>query len=343
MTNRSSELIGLPVGVSIDLRDTPDGSKFGHAAMTDVFSDIFDLIKLKSCVYFQRDFCGPWSMRIEGTGFAQFHILTRGTCVLETGGAWRDCSVGDILFFPHGLGHTLADSPCRDPVPGPQAMASFAGDEPLFANGDAITRLICGHYEYRMHHGHPLICDLPAVIHLRSTDTLHGAHGASVLPLLMNELSHNAPGTSSVAERYAEILLIQTLRQFYAEDNERVGFLAGLADPRLQKAVNLMHRDVAQPLALHDLAREAAMSRSSFADLFREKTGMPPIEYLAKWRMLTAGNLLLSTDRPIVDVALRVGYESDISFARAFKREFGVTPAAYRRTDSGSVGVETQR
>lgn len=309
--------------------------------MTDVFSDIFDLIKLKSCVYFQREFRGPWSMRIEGTGFAQFHVLTRGTCVLETDGAWRDCSVGDILFFPHGLGHTLADRPCRDPVPGPEAMASFAGDDPLFVDGDTSMRLICGHYEYRMHHAHPLISDLPSVIHLKSTDTLHGTDGGSVLPLLMNELAQNSPGASSVAERYAEILLIQTLRRFYAEDHERVGFMAGLGDPRLQKAVKLMHRNVALPIGLQDLAREAAMSRSSFADLFREKTGMPPIEYLAKWRMLTAGDLLLSTDRPVVDVALRVGYESDISFSRAFKRQFGVTPATYRRTGSCAVGVES--
>lgn len=308
--------------------------------MTDVFSDVFDLIKLKSCVYFQRDFCGSWSMRIEGTGFAQFHVLTRGTCVLETDGAWHDCSVGDVLLFPHGLGHTLADRPCHDPVPGPHALASFAGDEPLFTNGNATTRLICGHYEYRMHHGHPLITDLPSVVHLKSTDTLSRAEAGSVLPLLMNELSQDQPGASSIAGRCAEILLIQTLRRFYAEDHRRVGFLAGLADPRLQKAVALMHRDAARPLGLRELAREAAMSRSSFADLFREKTGMPPIEYLARWRMLTAGNLLQNTDRPIVDIALSVGYESDISFARAFKREFGTTPATYRRAETNRVGDE---
>lgn len=308
--------------------------------MTDVFSEIFDLIKLKSCVYFQRDFCGPWSMRIEGTGFAQFHVLTRGTCVLETEGAWRACSVGDILLFPHGLGHTLADRPCHDPIPGPQAMTSFAGDQPFFSTGNATTRLICGHYEYRMHHGHPLISDLPSVVHLKATDTLQGSEGGSVLPLLMNELSQSSPGATSVAERYAEILLIQSLRRFYRENHQSVGFMAGLADQRLQKAVNLMHRDVARPLTLYDLAREAGMSRSSFADLFREKTGMAPIEYLTKWRMLTAGGLLQTTDRPIVDVALSVGYESDISFARAFKRAFGVTPATWRRAETWSPDIE---
>ncbi len=299
--------------------------------MHDTLSDIFSLIRLTSCVYFQRDFFDPWAMRIEGTGFAQFHVVTRGVCVVEVGGWHHDCSVGDVLVFPHGDAHTLADQPGREAVPGAQVMAAFASDEPYFSHGNTCTRLICGHYEFRRDITHPVIADLPGFIHIRSLDMQGESPILSTLPMLMNEISRAGAGSRAVVERYAEIMLIQVLRIHAAKNGNHRGLIATFNDERLFRAVARIHQDFGSAIVLEDLAREAALSRSAFAQRFRDVSGMAPTEYLTKWRMLNACDLLQSPDLSIARVSNMVGYESDISFSRAFKREFGVTPSQYRR------------
>ncbi len=313
----SAQALGLP-GVS-------------NETMNDALSDIFKLIKLKSCVYFQRDFHGPWAMRIEGTGHAHFHVITRGNCVVEVNGHAHRCSVGDVIFFPRSTSHVLADRPGRQAVPGPEVMGSFEGNAPYFSKGEEVVRIICGHYEYKAGIPHPLIAELPDFVHIRSLDILPDARISSILPLLMAELSNSEAGSSSIIERYAEILLIQILRTFAAQKPQQHEFLNALCDQRLIRAINRIHRDYAQPIGLDDLAHEAALSRSAFAQRFKDTAGIAPIEYLAKWRMITASEILKTTDLPISHVCEKVGYESDISFARAFKREFGVTPSQHRR------------
>jgi AraC-like DNA-binding protein len=308
--------------------------------MTDALSEIMRRIRLKSCVYFQRNFHAPWAMKIEGTGFAQFHVITRGGCVVVAGGKSHDCAAGDILFFPRGQAHVLADRPDRQALPGPQVMASFAGDAPCFAEGGAATRVICGHYEYRTPIDHPLLADLPDLVHIRTMDVLGADTGAAVLPLILQELAGEQPGQTLIVELYAEALLIQTLRLHYAQSQQNSGFYAGLADARLERAISRIHRDFALPIGLADLADSAAMSRSSFAQHFKQTVRLSPIDYLTRWRMLAAGDFLKSTDLPVARIAQDVGYESDIAFARAFRRAYGVTPSVYRR--AGATGQAAQ-
>ncbi len=301
--------------------------------MSDALSDVMQRIGLKSCVYFQRDFHTPWAMRIEGTGHAQFHVISRGNCVVTVDGQSHDCATGDVLLFPRGRAHVLADQCDREPVAGTEAMASFAGLDPYFAKGGSPTRVICGHYEYRADSHHPLIGDLPELVHVRTMDVLGETSNTAVLPLIMKELAGQGPGHSLIVERYAEVLLIHTLRMHYLGSKHVTGFYAGLADARLQRAISRIHRDFSSPIGLADLAESAAMSRSAFAQQFKQTVNLSPIEYLTKWRMLAAQNFLMATDLPIAQVAERVGYESDISFARAFKREYGVTPSSVRRLE----------
>ena len=300
--------------------------------MDDTLSDIFRLIQLTSCVYFRRDFHAPWAMRMEAGPFAQFHVVTRGDCVVELAQGCHELGVGDVVLFPRGSGHTLADQPGRAAVPGPQVMASLAGSEPLFSNGGRATGLICGHYAYRRWPGHPALEALPDCILVRSLEVQPNLAATSVLPLLMRELRGEAPGGSAIVERLAEVLLIQVLRAHFDAGPQQVGFLAGLSDSRLVRAIRRMHLQADAPLTLDDLAREAGMSRSVFAQRFKERTGMSPIEYLTRWRMLTASDLLLKEDLSLAQIASRVGYESDIAFARAFKREFEVSPSVFRRS-----------
>ena len=302
--------------------------------MPDALSDVMQRIRLQCCVYFQRDFHSPWAMCIQGTGFAQFHVITHGRCVVTCDGHSHECAAGDILFFPRGQAHVLADQPDCEPISGAQVMASFAGNDPYFAEGGTPTRVICGHYEYRADIHHPLLIELPELVHVRSTDVLGETSNTAVLPLIMAELTSENPGRSLIVERFAEVLLIHTLRMYHLNSKSPTGFYAGLTDARLERAISRIHKDFSSPIGLADLADSAAMSRSAFAQHFKQTISLSPIEYLTKWRMLVAQDILKSSDFSIAQVAEQIGYESDISFSRAFKREYGVTPSSVRKTQS---------
>ncbi len=297
----------------------------------DALNEILAGVRLGASVYFQRDFNAPWAMEIADTGYAQFHIVTRGLCVVEFSSERIELGAGDVLLFPHGTRHVLADEPGRAPVAGPDAMASFATDQPHFASGGRATRVICGHYRYRMRPAHPLIEALPDVIHLKSGFSGSRNSIKQVLDLIIEETRQGDPGGGIAAERLAEILLIFVLRAYAKSNAGQTGLMAAIADRRLSRVVVQIHRDYAKPLSLGDLARTAGMSRSGFAREFRLKTGLTPIDYLTKWRLYSAGDLLQSCDFPINQIAAKTGYSSDIAFSRAFKREYSISPSQYRR------------
>lgn len=299
--------------------------------MEDALSSVLRLIRLKSCVYFVRDFRAPWGMAMAAGPFAQFHAIVRGDCVIESDGRTHNATAGDVLLFPRGAAHVLADRPGRDPVPGSEVVASFAGDRPYFAEGGAPTQLVCGHFAYRGDIRHPLVAHLPEMIHVHAFDTLSPGTMDSVLPLLVRELKQDSPGAETVAERLAEVLLIQVLRAHMTKERPPRGFLAGLTDPRLARAIRLVHDESERRLTVEGLARTAGMSRSAFAMHFKSRIGLSPIEYLTKWRMCRAGVLLHEQSLSVERIAERVGYDSAISFIRAFKREFKVSPGQHRR------------
>ncbi len=308
--------------------------------MDDVLSDLFRLIKLKSCVYFLRDFWSPWGMQIGGTGFAQFHVVTRGQCVVEAAGTCRDVVAGDVLLFPRGDAHVLADRPGRAATPGAAVMASLRSESPCFAAGARPTELICGHFEYRGEVGHPLIAQLPGMVHVPAFDSLSPGAIDSILPLLIREMKSAGPGGTSVVERLAEVLLVQVLRLHYQANPQPKGFWAGLADPKLARAIQAVHSGCGDRLTLEGLAAAAGMSRSAFALRFKDTVGLSPIDYLTKWRMLKAGELLQRGELSLAGVAREVGYDSEISFGRAFKREFALSPGEYRRRAGPSQPLE---
>jgi len=298
--------------------------------MSDVLSQIMRRVRLKACVYFERDFFAPWSMRMADTGFAQFHVITSGACVVETAGTSHDVSTGDILFFPHGQAHTLCDRPGRPAVDGSDFMASLASDHPMFANGTRPTRMICGHYDYQRQITHPLFSQLPQMLHISVAKFGPSPQITALMPMILAELAQQRPGHGLIVEHFAQVLLVHTLRQYYQTHAPKTGFFGALNEAPLERAISRIHAEYSTPLTLADLAGSAGMSRSVFARRFSDIVQMSPIDYLSQWRMAVAQELLHTTDHGMAEIADRIGYGSDIAFSRAYKRSFGLTPSASR-------------
>jgi len=303
--------------------------------MIDVFSDVLRLIRLKSCVYFLKDFCAPWGMQLGDGTVAQFHAVLRGFCTIEADGKTYQGVPGDIFLFPHGATHVIADKPEQIAVPGSVFMQSLEQDTPLFASGGTTTQIICGHYEYRQDFQHPLFKELPAVIHIKNNAGISN----DILPLLIREMSSANPGTNTIIERLAEILLVEIIRAHITQSGQKVGFFQGLLDPRIAKAVQLIHQNANTPLTLDNLASAAGMSRSAFAYHFKTVTDLSPIAYLTQWRMCLAHDLLQSENLPVWKTAAKVGYASEIAFSRAFKRHFGVSPGRVRQSNRAGLSA----
>lgn len=304
--------------------------------MTDPLSEIMKRVHLEACVYFEREFHAPFAMEMGGKAFAQFHAVTGGSCILEYQGESREVRTGEVLLFPRGAAHVLTDKPGQRPVSGEAFMKSLTDPAPLFSSGQHPARIICGHFAYSGEVAHPLFDDLPDLVHLHSVRSRQQSSLFVVLDQIIPELADAAPGFQLIVDRLAEALLVLIIREHYRDNAAESGFLRALADARLAKAVSRIHSDYAGSLDLPGLARSAGMSRSALSKAFKETVAVSPIEYLSTWRIMIGRDLLLRTRLPLPEVAERVGYGSEVSFSRAFKRRLGVSPAAYRR--SGSSG-----
>jgi len=159
----------------------------------------------------------------------------------------------------------------------------------------------------------------------------------SSLEFAAAEIAAGRAGSETVLAKLSELLFVEALRRYVEElPEEQIGWLAGLKDPFVSRALSLLHGRVAQEWTVDDLGREVGLSRSALADRFTRVIGEPPMRYLARWRIQVAAHQLRNSDTPLARVAEQIGYESEGAFNRAFKRSFGVPPATWRRQVSAS-------
>src|SRR5437773_7718743 len=149
------------------------------------------------------------------------------------------------------------------------------------------------------------------------------------------EVAAGRPGSETVLAKQSELLFVEAVRR-YAESlpDGQTGWLAGLRDTHVARALALLHRDIARPWTVDELGREVGLSRSALADRFTRLIGMPPMHYVANWRMQVATQKLRNTSASLAQVAEIVGYDSEAAFSRAFKKAFGTAPATWRRSNS---------
>jgi AraC-like DNA-binding protein len=263
----------------------------------------------------------PWGIRFPAQDGAGFHAILHGTgFVIPAHGAPVAVAPGDVVFLPHGLGHAIADTPTT-PLADALPTAAGAGTGPR-------TEMLCGAYRLDRSRTHPLVAELPDVVHLRA-DRHPALRGA--LDLLAREAGA-APGADAAMSALLDLLLVYILRAWYDEQpaGRRTGWSAALGDPAGAEALRAIHSHPERPWTVQSLAARAGLSRAPFARRFTETVGSPPLTYLTWWRMTTAALLLRESDRPLRAVAARTGYVSEFAFAKAFKREFGVAPGRYR-------------
>ncbi|MDI1442516.1 AraC family transcriptional regulator [Polyangium sp. 6x1] len=302
---------------------------------TDVLADVMDAMRLTTLMHGRFELGAPWGIQFPACPGAHIVIVARGSARLEVEGvegAIVLCA-GDLALFPHGGGHTLRDaegSPLHMLGHGECQRARGVG--PIRVGGEgARTTLVAGTFRLGAAPRTPLFEGLPRVIHVTADDPATSPSLSPLVQLLIAESVSSSPGATVIMSRLADILFVQALRAHIATSQCHEHGLCALADAHIRKALSLIHERPAEPWTVERLATAVALSRSSFAARFSSLVGEPPLEYLARWRMTKAAQVLRESELALIEVAESIGYQSEASFHRAFKRWGGVAPGAYRR------------
>jgi AraC-like DNA-binding protein len=303
--------------------------------MTDVLTDLLDTMRLGTLVYGRIELAAPWGFELPDSRAAHIVVVGRGSARLEVEGrrAPLTLSAGDVALLPRGGSHVLRDAKGSALVAFGEAECRRFRDAKsikIGRGGEQTVLVVCA-FRFRAAHRTFSIQRLARLIHVPATDAAQPPWLASTVQQFVAESSSQAPGAAVVVSRLADILLVQAIRSYIAGNECAEHGLRALADRPVGKALALIHERPADGWTVEKLAAAVALSRSGFAKRFRALVGDPPLEYLARWRMAKAAELLRDSELAMIDVAERVGYRSEASFNRAFKRLEGVTPGAFRR------------
>ena len=325
----------------------------------DILSDVLRGVRLRGAVFFYLSFGRHWAagapraseiaaMVLPGAEHVmEYHVLTRGAGWAAIAGQppVRLCA-GDIVMFPHGDAHVLSSAPGLEPRPlDPDWLAAHRGDQrPIAINdlggdsgmaigapcADADTNVVCGFLGCDLRPFNPLIANLPRLMHLRADGD--GTWMIETLRQAVQASCQRRPGNEVVLERISEMMFVHAVRRYLEAMGEQAGgWLAGLRDRHVGRALALLHQAPAEAWTVDELGRRVGLSRSALHERFTQMIGQPPMQYLTQWRMQVASKLLGSSTGTVASIALEVGYESEAAFARAFKRSVGTPPAAWRR------------
>jgi AraC-like DNA-binding protein len=311
----------------------------------DVLSDAIAAMRTGRPHSSRQRLRAPWRLHANAFAGAGFHVVLQGSGRLSADGADPVLlGMGDVVFLPHGTGHELAGG-AEDPPAAPVELRLEHAGEPAetehaLRNGTGTsTALLCGAYLLNQARPHPLLAELPTVIHLPARLGSHPSLRAAI-DLLGAEMAKPRPGGDIIVPALLDTLLLYILRAWYDEQPETTGWAAALTDPAVSAALLAIHRDPARPWTVQALGATTGLSRAPFARRFTTLVGQPPLRYLTWWRMTKAAQLLRRSDAPVRTVGEQVGYVSEFAFAKAFKREYGIAPGSYRRGKDDRTPVE---
>jgi AraC-like DNA-binding protein len=325
----------------------------------DVLSDVLAAVRLKGALFFDIDAGTPWvaetpaaeviapAIMPDAEHVIMFHLIMSGSCwaQLSTGGSGPSVhlTAGDVLVVPNGQRHVMSSEPgergtpnlslYRRPVDQPLPFSLRHGSE-----DDERTRFVCGYLGCDTRPFNPLLSSLPDLICARRPE--EGGWVADLFRIALAERDRRRAGTETILSKLSELMFVEVVRLHIESlpENSR-GWLAGLRDRHVGEALKLIHGRPTENWTLDGLARGIGLSRTTFADRFTHYVGMPPMQYVARWRMPLASRQLETPGVSIAQVAVNVGYESEAAFNRAFKKLIGTTPGNWRKRGGLAVSA----
>ena len=321
----------------------------------DALSEVLAAVHLSGAVFFNVTAKSPWvaeappaaqiAPRVApGAQHAiEYHVVTSGSCWISLVGDNASEPVrldeGDIVVVPHGDPHVVSSAPGMRAEPNLEVYGK-PGDNTLAAvpfllqtggDGPSETRLICGFFSCDVRPFNPLLDSLPRFMRFGRDSSASHSLLDEFIRFATAEMGNKRAGSQSVLNRLSELMFVEIIRLYMDQlEGSNTGWLAGLRDPLVGRALTLLHARPSHARTLEQLASEAAASRSVLADRFNDLVGYPPIQYLTRWRMQIAARRLMDPGARVAAVAHEVGYESEAAFSRAFKKFVGQSPGQWR-------------
>jgi len=310
----------------------------------DVLTDVLQWLRVEGSTYGRIELTAPWGFFPACGGQMHFHLMDRGSCFLVMEGKTPiSLAAGDVVLLAPEARYCLVDNLSTQPVPCEELFhrekvpASHCDEEKscpirVAGGGGVSTTLMSGAFYFEQGDDHPILALLPKVIHISREDQQATPWLKTTIHFLAHEASHREQGFDTAIVRLVDVLFIQIMRAWQAiQPSGEGGWFGALRDESIGKALGLIHREPQCPWTVESLGRAVGLSRSGFASRFQTLVGIPPLQYLTQWRMQIAANLLQQHKLSIGQIAFQVGYDSNASFNRAFKRTYQTTPGSWRK------------
>ncbi|MGO4330069.1 AraC family transcriptional regulator [Cupriavidus sp. 2TAF22] len=325
----------------------------------DAVSDVLRVVRLGGAVFLNAEFTAPWSVigQTDASICAEFlpqcervvsyHLVTEGNCwarLVDDPCSAMHVQAGELLVVPQGEAHTMGSALDLPPVASASLLSGQLETVPgevlklSHGGGGARTRVVCGFLACDDALSNPVLAALPRIFKIDMRNDPRSAWLESSVQFAVAEAAQWRAGSSIVLARLSELLFVEAVRRCIDTlPADRKGWLSGVRDRFVGRALALLHAQPGYPWTVDELARKVGLSRSALAQRFTDLLDQPPMQYLAHWRLQIAAKELLGGGRPLAAVAEQVGYDSEAAFNRAFKREFGMPPASWKRSRGGGL------
>lgn len=280
----------------------------------EVLTDILRGLRATGSVYFCDFLVPPWQLPYTGEERAMFHLVRRGHCQIAVDDEVHDLVPGDFVFMAPGVDHVMRSEEI----------------------GETQTLLLCGYCEFENREDDVLMRALPRFVILRNEELEEWPWLTRTLEHLSAEYMSGAPGSELTVNKLTEVLLVQLLREDFGR-NDRAGIVTALRDKRIANALTQIHDNPGADWTIESAAEVATMSRSGFARKFKELLEMSFFDYLTRLRMRNSRELLTTTSMSVGDIGENIGYQSELSFIKVFKKLHDMTPRAWRLRESTNL------
>jgi AraC-like DNA-binding protein len=313
-----------------------------RSSSSDPLSEVLRDFCITGVGYARCELTSPWGLEFPPEDAARFHLVVSGPCWVRVGRDWTELDVGDMVLLPRGAGHGLSNrrhgKVTRIDALTPEEIGNRSFRLRTGGGGER-SLLSCCTVQLGAPALHPLLSLMPPLLRVTnstSTDAL--------LPVLLaamaDEVKGDRLGAATVMSRLADVVITRVIRTWVeARATDTTGWLAAIRDPEMGRALAAVHREPGAPWSVESLAKIARTSRSAFSERFSAVVGVSPGRYVTRWRMHVATGWLREQKLTVAETAARLGYDSEASFSRAFKRDVGVPPSAIRREPRASMSI----